>query len=101
MLCRRLDDELMSEAVEIRRRKLMFRACRRGFRELDLYMEAFAQERLSTMTSAELDQFETVLELPDQDVYAWILRRSEPPVEVRSEVLDQILCFDYANRTGR
>ena len=81
--------------MDVRKKKLKFRACRRGFRELDLFMEAFADERLADMSESELDQFEAILDLPDQDVYAWILGREAPPANLRSEVLDQILSFEY------
>lgn len=80
----------------IRRSKLRFRAQRRGIRELDLYMEQFIAAHLESFGAAELDQFEAVLDLPDQDVFAWIMGRAEPPQAVRTPVLDLLLSFRYS-----
>ncbi len=84
--------------IAIRRNKLRFRASRRGFRELDLYMEAFAAEHLERMDDRQLDEFEAILDVPDQIVYDWVLGRAEPPAEQRSGTLDQLLSFPYATR---
>jgi antitoxin CptB len=62
---------------ENRRKKLLFRAQRRGFKEVDLIFGAYAQAQLGGLDAAELDQFEALLTAPDQEVYAW-LRGAEP-----------------------
>ena len=60
-----------------RRKRLLFRAQRRGFKEVDLIFGAFAQAHLSALDATGLDQFEALLTAPDQEVYAW-LRGAEP-----------------------
>ena len=55
----------------------MFRAQRRGFKEVDLIFGAYAERHLAGLDEAGLDQFEALLTAPDQDVYAW-LRGAEP-----------------------
>lgn len=82
--------------IETRRRKLKFRSDRRGFRELDLYMQQFTDAHLATFDSRQLDQFEAVLDIPDQFVFDWIMGRGEPAPEQKSEVLDLLLSFRYA-----
>ena len=62
---------------ENRRKRLLFRAQRRGFKEVDLIFGAYAEAALWGLTEAELDQFEALLIAPDQEVYAW-LRGAEP-----------------------
>ena len=89
----------MSEDIETRRRKLLFRAQRRGFRELDLYMEQFTDAHLGRLDARQLDEFEAVLNIPDQHVHDWIMGRAEPPQNLRSEVLDLVLSFRYAPPT--
>lgn len=69
---------------EARRKRLLFRAQRRGFKEVDLIFGTFAAAELSKLSEAELDQFEALLSAPDQEVYAW-LRGAEPvPLEYDS-----------------
>ncbi|HEY0302620.1 MAG TPA: succinate dehydrogenase assembly factor 2 [Rhizomicrobium sp.] len=64
-----------------RRKKLLFRAQRRGFKEVDLIFGAFASEELAGMSDGELDQFEALLKAPDQEVYAWLRGHAPPPAE--------------------
>jgi antitoxin CptB len=63
---------------EARRKRLLFRAQRRGFKEVDLIFGTFAAAELATLPEAELDQFEALLIAPDQDVYTWL--RGHTPV---------------------
>jgi antitoxin CptB len=85
--------------IETRRRKLAFRASRRGFRELDLFMQAFAAAHLGQFDERQLDEFEAVLDVPDQHVHDWIIGRERPPEIHRSEVLDLVLSFRYVAPT--
>jgi antitoxin CptB len=57
---------------EARRKRLLFRAQRRGFKELDLVFGTFAAAELAGLTAAELDQFEALLDAPDQEVWLWL-----------------------------
>ncbi len=72
-----MDDGDKGGSSENRRKKLLFRAQRRGFKEVDLIFGAYAQDNLDRLDEASLDQFEALLTAPDQDVYAW-LRGAEP-----------------------
>lgn len=62
---------------ENRRKRLLFRAQRRGFKEVDLIFGHYAEAHLAILDETGLDQFEALLIAPDQDVYAW-LRGAEP-----------------------
>jgi antitoxin CptB len=57
---------------EVRRKKLLFRAQRRGFKEVDLIFGTFAAREISGFSDAEMDQFEVLLDAPDQEVFAWL-----------------------------
>jgi antitoxin CptB len=63
----------MSDApIEVRRKRLRFRAARRGFKEADAIFGAYAERHLSGLDEAELDSFEALLNTPDQEVYDWL-----------------------------
>ena len=69
----------MSDAsVVARRKKLRFRAARRGFKEADAIFGAYAEMYLPALDEAELDSFEALLSAPDQEVYDWL--RGHTPV---------------------
>jgi antitoxin CptB len=66
---------------ENRRKRLLFRAQRRGFKEVDLIFGAYAQSHLFGLDEAGLDQFEALLTAPDQDVYAWLRGAQAVPAD--------------------
>lgn len=72
-----MDDVTEGGSSENRRKRLLFRAQRRGFKEVDLIFGAYAQDHLAALDEAGLDQFEALLAAPDQEAYAW-LRGAEP-----------------------
>ena len=51
---------------------LLFRAWRRGFKEVDLIFGAYAENHLPGLDDTGLSQFEALLAAPDQDVYDWL-----------------------------
>ncbi len=59
-------------AIQTRRKRLHFRASRRGFKEADAIFGAFAELHLAELDDMELASFETLLDAPDQDVYDWL-----------------------------
>jgi antitoxin CptB len=71
------------------RKRLRFRAWRRGFREIDLIMGAYADRRLAGLDASGLRDFERLLDTPDQDVYAWILGAAAP-AEFETPVLAEL-----------
>jgi antitoxin CptB len=75
---------------EARRKRLFFRAQRRGFKEVDLIFGTFAADALSGLSESELDAFEALLEAPDQHVYDWLRGASEPPAEFDTPVFHRM-----------
>ena len=61
-----------SDGLDAHRRKLLFRAWHRGIREMDLIMGRFADATIEQLSEAELTEFDALMELPDQQVLAWI-----------------------------
>ncbi|MBF9030167.1 succinate dehydrogenase assembly factor 2 [Rhodobacterales bacterium HKCCE3408] len=84
----------MSEAPEIRRKRVRMRAEHRGMREMDLILGAWAAARLDGADPATLDAFEALLEEPDQDIYAWVTGREAAPVSHAALVSDLARVMD-------
>jgi antitoxin CptB len=70
-----------------RRKRLRFRAWRRGFREIDLILGGFADLRVDSLSEADLEAFERLLEASDQDVYDWIVGRAPAPAAHETPLL--------------
>ena len=75
---------------EARRKRLFFRAQRRGFKEVDLIFGAFAEAHLASLGEAELDDFEALLEAPDQEVYAWLQGHAPVPATYDNTVFARL-----------
>ena len=72
-------NSLSSAGLDARRRRVLFRAWRRGMREMDLVMGGFADAHLPAMSDAELDEFERLLDAPDPELLAWITGEAPVP----------------------
>ena len=85
----------MTTQDDARLKKLKFRAWRRGFREADLILGPFADKHVATFSEDELDWFERMLEVPDVDLYAWILDRLPTPAEFDTPIMNEIKKFRF------
>ena len=79
--------------MDERRKKLKFRAWRRGFREIDLILGGFADQHLPNLDAEAVDAFERLLEAPDQDVYLWITGQAPAPPEHETLLMSAIRTF--------
>jgi antitoxin CptB len=69
---------------EARLKRLRFRAWRRGFSEADLIFGPFADRHAQSLTAAQVEAFEALLDEPDHDAFAWVVRgRAPEPYESR------------------
>jgi antitoxin CptB len=57
---------------EARRKRLLFRCQRRGFKEVDLIFGTYAAREIATLDETGLDELEVLLDAPDHDVFAWL-----------------------------
>jgi antitoxin CptB len=73
--------------VQLRRRRLLFRATHRGSHETDLLVGGFVSSRLERFDAGELDALEEILELPDTDLADWLTGRRSIPAENDSPML--------------
>ena len=86
----------MTESIEVRRKRALYRSWHRGTRELDEILGPFAERHVNAMAEAQLDQFETLLERPDPELFSWFVERDPAPPEHQSEVLSMVLAFTAA-----
>lgn len=85
----------------VRRKKLLHRARYRGFKEADLLVGGFAEEALPSMSGADMDAFEAILECSDHDLYAWIVGDAEAPKAIDAQLLARMRGFDAPERLKR
>ncbi|MGA8612443.1 MAG: succinate dehydrogenase assembly factor 2 [Xanthobacteraceae bacterium] len=85
--------ERSSEGLDPRRRKLLFRAWRRGVRETDLIVGRFADAYIDKLDDAALDDFERLIEVPNAALYAWVVGAEDAPAEFDTTVLRRLISF--------
>jgi antitoxin CptB len=91
--------ERSSAGLDERRRRLLFRAWRRGVREMDLIVGRFADAAIETFSDAELDEFECLIEVRNAELYAWIVGNDPVPAAQDTPVLRQLIAFHDLTRT--
>ncbi|HEX5281942.1 MAG TPA: succinate dehydrogenase assembly factor 2 [Micropepsaceae bacterium] len=79
--------------IEIRRKKALFRAQRRGFRELDLIFAAFADAHLDRLDANRLARFEDLLSVPDWQIFGWIMGHETVPSAYDHDVFSQLCSY--------
>ncbi|HEY6023813.1 MAG TPA: succinate dehydrogenase assembly factor 2 [Pseudolabrys sp.] len=84
---------MSSEGLDARRRRLLFRCWHRGIREMDLVLGRFADAQLATLSEAELAELEGWLEIPDQQIFAWVNGMEAPPPEIDTSLFRQLRDF--------
>jgi antitoxin CptB len=58
-----------------KRRRLLFRATHRGTYENDLLIGGFVRAHLDTLTEADIEALEALMERPDVDLADWLTGR--------------------------
>ena len=82
-----------SEGLDARRRRLLFRSWHRGIREMDLILGRFADEHIGTLSDAELDDYERLIENPDPDLLNWVTATSATPAVYDTAILRRLREF--------
>lgn len=82
-----------SLSIDIRRKKLRFRAWHRGMKEMDIILGHFADSHLQNFGEDELTRFEDLLQIPDQAFYAMLVHGAEVPPEADGPIFRMIHAF--------
>jgi antitoxin CptB len=62
----------MTETIDHMRKRLFMRSMRRGIKEMDLILSAYAGAHLAAMTADELALYDALLSENDHDLYGWV-----------------------------
>jgi antitoxin CptB len=84
---------ISSEGLDARRRRLLFCSWHRGIREMDLVLGRFADAQLAQLSEAELDEYERLLDIPDQPFFAWVSGAEIVPAEYDTVVFRRLRDF--------
>ena len=69
----------MSEPAQNRIKRLKMRSMRRGIKEMDIILSAYADRELERMSEAQITLYDALLDENDQDLYSWVTAQAIPP----------------------
>lgn len=87
-------------APDKRRRQLLYRSAHRGIKEMDILLGGYVAAKIETMSDAELEQLERLMEEPDNDMLDWFTCRARPPGHVDGALIGAIAAF-HAGKDDR
>jgi antitoxin CptB len=93
--------ELSSEGLDERRRRLLFRCRHRGIREMDFVLGRFADAELTRLDDAQLAELETWLDIPDQQIFAWVNGSETAPAEIDTALFRRLCAFHGVERAPK
>jgi antitoxin CptB len=83
----------VTSALELRRKRLLYRSLYRGNKETDLVLGAFARAHIAGFDALELDEYEQILAQGDNDLFDWVAGRAEPPAALNGPVMRRLIDF--------
>lgn len=84
--------------LEHRRKRLLWRACHRGMKEVDILLGGFAEHALPQMMAPELAELERLMDVPDQDLLSYATGQAAVPASIDGPLLRRILAHRPANQ---
>ena len=79
--------------LETRRKRLLYRSTYRGNKENDILLGQFARAHLGEFGATELEQYESLLAVGDNDIYDWVSGKVEVPADLDTPVVRKLLAF--------
>jgi antitoxin CptB len=85
-----------TDDLDLRRRRLAFRARHRGIREMDLILGRFVDEALAGLDADHLSRFEALIDVPDRDLYGWITGTAPVPATYDDDIMASLRAIRFA-----
>lgn len=83
----------MGDGLDPKRKRLLFRALRRGTRESDKVIGGFAETHLRNLDDNQLDRFAALLDRNDPEVLRWVMGLEPVPAEFDHDVMTLLKTF--------
>jgi antitoxin CptB len=82
-----------SEELDPRRRRIVYRAWHRGFREMDLIMGRFCDAVIVDLPESDIVDFEQLIDALDHDLYGWVTGTEPVPLQYDTKLFRQLRDF--------
>ena len=75
------------------KKKILHRSKYRGIKELDIIFERFVSKIEREISDDQLVELEQILNLPDNELLDIILKKKDPPANLKNGILKKLLQF--------
>ena len=86
----------MMSDIETRRKRAIYRANYRGFKEADIMLGGFAKAHGPEFTPEEIAQFEALIAESDHSIYDWINGTVPVPAQFNTPLFARLQAFKPA-----
>ena len=76
-----------------RRKRILYRSQHRGMREMDILLGNYVAANIGIMAEADLETLERLMDVPDQDLFGWMVGRVPVPANFDTPVYRAIIDF--------
>lgn len=83
----------MTDDLELRRKRLIYRSNYRGFKEADILLGGFAKTYGPSFTAEEVDQFEALIEEYDHNIYDWLIDQKPLPAQYDTALFARLKAY--------
>jgi antitoxin CptB len=83
--------------LDARRKQLVYRACHRGIKEMDIILGGFAKARATGMTAVQMAAFEAFMAETDRDLLTWFTGEKPLPNHLDRELFLEIAAAQAAS----
>jgi antitoxin CptB len=81
------------DALELRKRRALYRAEHRGTKEMDWLLGRYAKAKLPDMTAAALTDFEHLINVTDADLQNWLIKPGATAAPEHADFIAEIRAF--------
>jgi antitoxin CptB len=74
-------------SLDVRRRRLLYRATHRGTFENDILLGGFVQRHIASLQESDLAGLEELLDIPDNQLADWLTGREPIPAQAATPML--------------
>jgi succinate dehydrogenase assembly factor 2 len=82
------EDIIEKEALDVKRKRLMYKSTKRGTLENCILLSKFAKNHLAALDEEELKTFDKLLSEDDWDIYYWCVGRTPVPEVYKGRMFD-------------
>lgn len=93
MADRTVTSESKRDDDNARRKRILYRCQHRGMKEMDILLGGYVGDNIATMSEAELATLELLMDVSDQDLFAWMIGNKPVPAEHDTELYRAIAAY--------